>query len=211
MPYPNAISLPQDGSPGSPSQINDAIRHINYGNTLAPVDLNGQGVDNSLNLGSSNAKWKNLYAGGVVAGNPVGSFTVTERRSARYTLPPKDVAAYLAGEKVFFSIDISPLGKITGIHCALTFVGDDFDFATGTGTIVNNVQNHISYSLNSGYADVLYNTFQIRIVNSTIEIIGLALYSGIYDLYQNYFVINTSNWDGTTKSRGWLDIEYSPL
>ena len=218
MPYPNAISLPIDGSPGSPSQINDAIRHINYGNTFAPVDLNGQGVDNSLNLGSTTAKWKNLYAGGVVVGSPVGSFTVPEKRFARYVLPANNASNNISTrftnpQRTLWTIDISSLGKITAAVCNLTLCGDDFNFTTGAGTIIPNAQDILSRSINNSYAEVVYRTFEIRIVNTTVEIVQWQLETASragWDDYYSYFDLS-SNWDGTTQSRGWLDIEYTPF
>lgn len=214
MPYPNAISLPQDGSPGSPSQINDAIRHINYGNTLAPVDLSGQGLDNSLDLGAANVRWKRVYAGGLIAGSSVGSFTVPERKFARYVLPAFNIASMFTNpQRLLWTIDTTPLGKITGVVCSLTLFGDDFDFTTGVGTIIPNAQDILSRSINHGYCETVYHTFEIRIVDSTLEIYQYQLETNAragWDDYYSYFDLST-NWDGTTKNRGWLYIEYTPF
>lgn len=218
MPYPNPISLPQDQSPGSPSQINDAIRHVNYGNTLAPVQLDGTGIDNSLDLGSATARWRKVYSGGVIVGNPVGSFTVPERRFARYVLPTNasnNISSRFANpSRLLWTIDITLLGKITGAVCNLTLFGDDFNFTTGAGTIIPNAQDLLSRSLNNGYAESVYRTFEIRIVNSTVEIhqwlLDGAGRAGWDDYYSYVDIVQSSNWDGTTQTRGWLDIEYTP-
>lgn len=207
-----AILTPiQDGMAGDPDLVMAWVKNGNYGTALTPMSQDGANTDNTIDLGTTTARWRKVNAGGVLAGTSVGSFTVPERRFARFALPAKDAGAYPQGETVYFTIDISALGNISGINCALTFVGDDFNFSTKTGTIVNNVQNHISFSANNGYADIFYNTFQIRIIDSTIQIISVALWGGIYDFYGNYFAINSANFDGTAQSRGWLDIEYTPL
>lgn len=187
------------------------IKNGNYGNALKPMAIDGADVDNSIDLGSNSFRWRKLNAGGVVAGTPVGSFTVTERRWARYPLPAKDLSAWVDGEKVFWTIDITSLGKITGAACFLTFVGDDFNFSTGSGTIVTNAQERTSRSDNYGYAATFYRTFETRVTNTTVEIVGLAFFGGFWDYYYNYFVANTANWDGTAQTRGWLDIEYTPI
>ena len=207
-----AILTPiQDGMAGDPDLVMAWIKNGNYGTALPPMAQDGANTDNTLDLGTTTARWRMVNAGGVVAGTPVGSFTVPERRFARFALPGKDISGFPFGESIFFTIDISPLGRVAGVNCALTFVGDDFNFSAKTGTVVNNVQSNISYSANYGSADLFYNTFQIRIVDSTVQIFGVALWGGIYDYWGNYFVANPSNFDGTAQSRGWLDIEYTPL
>lgn len=207
-----AILTPiQDGMAGDPDLVMAWVKNGNYGTALPPMAQDGANTDNTLDLGTTTARWRKVNAGGVLAGTSVGSFTVPERRFARFILPACNVAAYTVGYKTFFTIDASALGRITGASFLLTFVGDDFNFSTGTGTIINAVQNMTSYSTNTGYAEILYQTFGINMTNSTITIGAHAFYNGIWDYYSNYFVDNTSNWDGTAQSRGWLDIEYTPL
>lgn len=207
-----AILTPiQDGMAGDPDLVMAWIKNGNYGTALPPMAQDGANTDNTLDLGTTTARWRKVNAGGVVAGTTVGSFTVPERRFARFTLPAKDLSITPAGETTFFTVDISPLGKISGANCSLTLVGDDFNFGTNAGTIVNNGENQLSLTQNYGICDLYYNTFQIKIIGSTIQIICIALWGGAYDSYFNYFGANASNWDGTAQSRGWLDIEYTPL
>lgn len=201
----------QDGMAGDPDLVMAWIKNGNYGTALPPMAQDGANTDNTLDLGTTTARWRKVNAGGVVAGTTVGSFTVPERRFARFTLPAKNVASYVPGYQTYFTIDASSLGRITATSFMLTFVGDDFNFSTGTGTIINSAENMTSYSLNTGYSEYVYQTFTINMTNSTITIGAHAFYNGIWDYYSNYFVDNTSNWDGTAQSRGWLDIEYTPI
>lgn len=201
----------QDGMAGDPDLVMAWVKNGNYGTALTPMAQDGANTDNTLDLGTTTARWRKVNAGGVVAGSPVGSFTVPERRFARFALPAKSVASYAYGYQTFLTIDASSLGRITATSFMLTFVGDDFNFANGTGTIFNAVQNLKSQSINNGYAEFIYSTFMITMNNSTITIATYAFWGGIWDYWNNYFVDNTSNWDGTAQSRGWLDIEYTPL
>lgn len=190
---------------------NWVVRNGNYGTALLPMAQNGLEVDNSLDIGSPSHRWRKVNAGGVLAGTPVGSFTVPERKWARFALPAKDVGNYPVGITTFFSIDISALGKISGAIYTLTFLGDDWNFSTNTGTIYQQAQAAHSYTVRSGTYENYYDTFYVRSVNTTVEVVAIAVWGGVYTGYNNYFATNASNWDGTAQSRGWLDIQYTPI
>lgn len=58
----NVIS---DGDPGLAAPIMQNFRHVNYGNVLKPVDTNGNATTNVLDIGSTTAKWRDLYMSGT--------------------------------------------------------------------------------------------------------------------------------------------------
>lgn len=201
----------QNGQTIDADRLNEWIKNGNYGNALKPMAINGADVDNSLDLGSTSFRWRKLNAGGVVAGTPVGSFTVPERRTASFPLPAKDIGTSPYGVTTLFSIDISSLGNIYGAKYSLTFVGDDWSFQNKTGTIIQQAEESYSWTYRANVFENYYKTFHIKSVGPTVEVSLMAVWGGNITTYTNYYGTNIANWDGTTQSRGWLLIEYSPL
>lgn len=209
-----AILTPiQDGMAGDPDLVMAWVKNGNYGTALTPMAQDGANTDNTIDLGTTTARWRKVNAGGVVAGSPVGSFTVPERRFARYVLPAKDlsVGIWTDGGSLVWSVDITSLGKIAGAFCTLTLFGDDYNFSTGNGTVLVNAHELIGRNDNYGYATSIYKIFEIRVTPTAINIYTIYLTNAFWDAISNYITSNLSNFDGVAQNRGWLDVCYTPL
>ena len=201
----------QDGMAGDPDLVMAWIKNGNYGTALPPMAQDGANTDNTLDLGTTTARWRKVNAGGVVAGTTVGSFTVPERRFARYVLPAKDLSSWPDGGVLLWTVDITSLGRIAGAFCTITLFGDDYNFSTGAGTVVTNAQSIIGRSDNYGYAASVYPIFETRVINTAINIYNVSLVGSYWDALGNYIISNLSNFDGVAQNRGRLDVCYTPL
>lgn len=122
---------------------------------------------------------------------------------ARFELGGKDIVNGLAnGFNTMFTVDISSITSITSRFFRLTLIGDD-------GIIVDGLSiSH--YSVNSGITDLTYPAFDIQPNGSSSVIIRQCLYfGGVYDSYVSYFQTNSTNWDGSSSNRGFLDMFYT--
>ena len=122
---------------------------------------------------------------------------------ARFELGGKDIVSSLSsGFNTMFTVDISPVLNFASAFFRMTLIGDD-------GLVVDGLSiSH--YSVNSGIADLTYPAFDIQPNGVGSLIIRQCLYfGGVYDSYISYFQTNSTNWDGTSSKRGFLDMFYT--
>jgi hypothetical protein len=122
---------------------------------------------------------------------------------ARFELGAKDIINGLAsGFTNMFTVDISSITTATSIFFRIILIGDD-------GLLVDGLSIS-NYSVNSGITDLTYPAFDIQPNGVGSVIIRQCLYfGGVYDGYTSYFHTDSTNWDGTTSNRGFLDAFYT--
>jgi hypothetical protein len=189
-----------DGYPGDPAVVMENFKHVNYGNPLIPVNSSGVGVDNTISLGSSSNRFSAAYANGVAS----GSATAPLWKWGRVALSAKDIInGLVSGVNLMFTVDISTFGSsFQGLAFSLTLKGDN-------GLIIGEAEKIIARSVNSGVGDFFYPHFTFEPASQTsILVYQNLLFGGVYDGFLSYFHTNLTNWDGSSVSRGWLEVFY---
>lgn len=189
------------------------IKNGNYGTALKPMAVNGADADNDIALGSTTAKWSNTYTAGITAGIATTSAAVPTWRLSRFTLPAKNLMTNNDGANKYlmFTVDISSIGPHTNAIPSITLCGDDYNFSTGSGTILCAAQYDTQRSAHSGGWSIEYPSFSFKFTQGQVLVYRISHTGGYWPSQSGTIESNATMWDGTAQSRGWLDVWYVPL
>lgn len=202
----------QNGQTIDADRLNEWIKNGNYGSALKPMAVNGADSDNTIPLGDSTAKWSNTYTAGITAGISSASAAVPTWRLVRFALPAKNLLTNNDGalKYLMFTVDISSIGTHTSAIPSLTLCGDDYNFSTGSGTILCAAQYDTQKSIHSGGWSMEYPSFSFKVTQGQVLVYRISHTGGYWPTQSGTIESNGATWDGTSQSRGWLDLYYVP-
>jgi hypothetical protein len=124
-------------------------------------------------------------------------------RWARFELGGKNISGGLTnGANEIFTVDISSIQNVVSRFFSLSLIGDD-------GVVIDGL-SMTNYSVNSGVTDLTYPAFDlVQSGNSSVIVRQILYFGGVYDAYTSYIQTNSTNWDGISSNRGYLDMYYT--